>query len=171
MTAQLMFMRHAKSSWAEAGLSDFDRPLNERGRRDVPRMAAWLQLHRFVPQLVLCSTALRTRETTELLCQSWTQPVEVDYRSDLYHATAGQYWSAATDALDRCRKVLVVGHNPGMQQLLVKFNRQADHFPTAAVAILTELEPTSNLGDLSPPSHFTDWKLMEFMAPKQLPAH
>lgn len=169
MTPLLMFMRHAKSSWAEAGLSDHDRSLNDRGRRDAPRMADWLQSHRFLPELILCSSARRTRETVDLMCRQWTRVVPVEYRSDLYHASAGQFWTSATESLDQCRRVLVVGHNPGMQQLLSKFNRDLDHFPTSGVAILSPIESRPTSPNDESQTHYSDWKILEFMAPKQLP--
>ncbi len=63
----LVLMRHAKSDWSEAGLSDHDRPLNARGKRDAPEMAKWMHNHLGIPDLILASTATRVAETVELL--------------------------------------------------------------------------------------------------------
>ena len=63
----LTLLRHAKSDWGDPGLADFDRPLNERGRSDAPRMGKWMAVSGFVPDTVLCSTAVRTRETWALV--------------------------------------------------------------------------------------------------------
>lgn len=166
MVRQLMVMRHAKSSWAAAGLADFDRPLNERGQTDAPRQARWLARQRWIPDLILCSTANRTRETVKLLTQQWTEPVETIFRDDLYHGSASRYWTAGVEALLDNKRVLVVGHNPGMLNLVAKFQRSMDHFPTAAIAIFQELDPEA---EESPSANYLDWRLLEFMAPKLLP--
>ncbi|MFY8201813.1 MAG: SixA phosphatase family protein, partial [Pirellula staleyi] len=71
-TKKLFLMRHAKSDWADASLSDKDRPLNARGRASATLMAQWMQSHQSVPDVVLCSTALRTRQTLELLTENWS---------------------------------------------------------------------------------------------------
>lgn len=71
-TRRLVLMRHAKSDWGSPSLADHDRPLNKRGRRDGPRMAAWIAENGLRPDLILCSTARRTRETARLLNESWS---------------------------------------------------------------------------------------------------
>jgi phosphohistidine phosphatase len=168
-------MRHAKSSWAEGGLSDFDRPLNDRGRRDAPRMAIWLREKRWLPDFVLCSAARRTQETWQLMQAVWDHPIEFELRRDLYHASASHFWNSGIDSLSDHRRVLVIGHNPGMQQLVAKFQMQLDHFPTAAVAAFQELDPqpyATATGQIPRQvnSHYSDWKLIEWMAPKLLPS-
>ena len=79
-TKKLFLMRHAKSDWADSSLSDMERPLNARGRASAPLMARWIQSHRSIPDVVLCSTAIRTRQTLGLLIENWSSgPPEIHF--------------------------------------------------------------------------------------------
>lgn len=136
----LALMRHAKSDWANEGLSDHDRPLNARGRRDAPEMAKWLAHHDAVPQLILASTAKRVEETVQRMVKFWkTEPLIVRI-SSLYLASPqtilDQIRCEAIDADGkRPRRLLVLGHNPGMEQLVSSLAGINLSMPTAAVAL------------------------------------
>ena len=133
-------MRHAKSDWAEAGLSDHDRPLNARGRRDAPEMARWLDDHDAVPSVILASTAKRVEETIERLINHWkTEPLVIRSGS-LYLASPNTILEhircVGIDADGkRPKRLLVVGHNPGMEQLVSHLASIDTVMPTAAVAL------------------------------------
>jgi phosphohistidine phosphatase len=133
-------MRHAKSDWADAGLSDHDRPLNARGRRDVPEMANWFEKHQAVPSVILASTAKRVAETVERLVACWKSEPLVVRCGALYLASPQtileQIRGEAIDADGkRPSRLLVVGHNPGMEQLVSSLSQHHTTMPTAAVAL------------------------------------
>ncbi|MEQ1905231.1 MAG: histidine phosphatase family protein [Pirellulaceae bacterium] len=136
----ILFMRHAKSDWGQADLSDHDRPLNERGRRVAPAMGQYLCQHNLVPEMVIVSTARRAQETLELMLPHWpTQPKAISQRG-LYMATGRAFYLAIADVPNQVQHVMVIGHNPGMTALAGMFDRTSTHFPTAAVLYLRSLK-------------------------------
>ena len=119
---QLILLRHAKSDWYSGALSDHDRPLNDRGARDAPRVGRWIDSMGYVPESVLCSSALRTRQTLDGVADGagWQlEDMDIRYLSELYHAGPGEILGAAGDALADASRVMVVGHNPGMDYALL----------------------------------------------------
>jgi phosphohistidine phosphatase len=140
MTLRLLLVRHAKSDWGDPALPDHERPLNARGHRDAPRMGAWIADQGLTPFEVLCSDAVRTRETLDLMLPAWAPTPRVEHRRDLYHATPETMLRALETA--EAPSVALVGHNRGIGQLAALLARQApDHprwhdYPTCAVAAL-----------------------------------
>lgn len=135
-TKKLFLMRHAKSDWADPSLSDSDRPLNARGRASAPLMAQWMQSHQSVPDVVLCSTALRTRQTLELLTENWSSgSTEIHFLDELYLAPAASLLSIASKHTERST-LLVLGHNPGMSDLASYLAQSEVDMPTGAIATL-----------------------------------
>ena len=141
MNRRLLLIRHAKSSWDDASLSDRERPLAGRGRKAAERMGAHLRNEGLRPDAVLCSPSRRTRETLELLGFHGT---EVTYPDELYGASAGDLLASAREVRDDAEVVAVVGHNPGIQDLAIELARDdaaegavrlRQKFPTCAVAI------------------------------------
>jgi phosphohistidine phosphatase len=133
-TIQLVLVRHAKSDWGHADLEDHDRPLNERGRRDAPVMAARLARTGFVPDVILASTAVRAHTTAKAFAAELGIPVTLD--ADLYGAPADTLLAAA--AATRAEAVLVVAHDPGMSELAARLSGGGiAHMPTCAVAMFT----------------------------------
>lgn len=141
---RLILLRHAKSAWDDPALADHDRPLNRRGRTAARLMAK--PVAEAAPDLVLCSTARRTRETVERMVEAGAFPAgRVVHDRELYHATP-----AAILAVVRARaadhpSVMVVGHNPGLHELAAAMATAGDDearaalaakFPTAALAVL-----------------------------------
>ena len=94
---RLLLLRHAKSSWAEPGASDHERPLNRRGQEAAPRIGAYLGRHKLIPDIVLCSSAQRTRETWALVAGEFKAAPSVAYVDRLYDAT----WRAVLDVVRR----------------------------------------------------------------------
>ena len=140
MRWKLALMRHAKSDWAEAGLSDHDRPLNARGRRDAPEMARWLADHDAVPAVILASTAKRVEETIERLIKHWRTLPLVIRSNSLYLASPNTILEhIRCEGIDadgkRPTRMLVVGHNPGMEQLVTSLAAMDTVMPTAAIAL------------------------------------
>ena len=146
----LLLLRHAKSSWSDPSLDDFERPLNPRGRTAAPRMGAFLHKRGLVPELTLCSTARRAVETWSLadaaLTASGRSPVPTKYLRSLYLAAPSRILTALRRTPDEVETLLVVGHNPGIAHLALSLagagsERKALHrlqakFPTAALAEL-----------------------------------
>ena len=129
-----MLVRHAKSDWGEPSLSDHDRPLNDRGMRDAPRMAALLAESGFRPDVILASTATRARTTAEAFAAEFGVAVDLDH--DLYLAPPGTLLAAA--AATGAGAVLVVAHDPGMSVLAGRLSGdRIAHMPTCAVARFT----------------------------------
>jgi phosphohistidine phosphatase SixA len=141
---RLLLFRHAKSSWKDSSLDDFDRPLNTRGRVAAPRMASWLVEQGYLPDLVLCSAAKRARETWDLASPAFPSPPRLSVEPDLYMASPARIQELVRLTDPAVETLLVIGHNPGLEQLassLIGDNdtaaaRQLRHkFPTAAVAV------------------------------------
>ena len=88
---QLLILRHAKSSWIDPELSDFDRPLNERGRRAAPLMGNWIAKQNLQPEIVFCSLAARAQETFQLVSETTKWDTQVIHTEDLYLAPAHTY--------------------------------------------------------------------------------
>jgi len=133
-------MRHAKSDWDDNSLSDHDRPLNQRGRRDAPRMAKWLASRRCLPDVILGSTAVRVRETIDGLKSVWTHEPLVLLSPSLYLSTPTticEHIVSESINADGTRPacVLVIAHNPGMESLVSQWSGFALPMSTAAIAI------------------------------------
>ncbi len=130
----LLIMRHAKSSWSNATLSDWERPLNGRGREDAPQMGMLLKEEGLVPDLIISSTAVRARETAELVALGCDYEFEIQLEEDLYHADPDTYYEVVSATPDQIRSVLVVGHNPGIETFLSKVILRWQSMTTANLA-------------------------------------
>lgn len=145
----LALLRHAKSSWADIGVDDHDRPLNERGRAAAPMMGGSLLKTGFKPQMILCSSAKRTTETLALALPAATQgDAETCVEHELYLAGPNTLLQRLRRVPPRIDSVLMIGHNPGMQALAILLASDAatrlrlgEKFPTAALALFTFPQP------------------------------
>jgi phosphohistidine phosphatase len=163
----LSLLRHAKSSWDDPSLSDAARPLAPRGRRDAARIADHLVTTGFEPELVLCSPAVRTRETLELVRDALGDPTVV-FDDGLYGASSGGLLARLRLVEDAVASVLLIGHNPGLHDLALDLassgnerERLETKFPTGALATLTFPETWRGLAA-------GDADLAAFVIPKQL---
>jgi phosphohistidine phosphatase len=145
---RLLLLRHAKSEWPEGDIGDEDRALAPRGVAAAETMAAYMRKRGYVPRLVLCSTARRTRETLERLLSAPDPIPPVAFDPSLYLAP----WGTLLNRLRMAPAVsplLIVGHSPGLEELALKLvqtpttedeearrGRLAEKFPTAALAVL-----------------------------------
>ena len=130
----LLIMRHAKSSWKDADEADHDRPLNKRGQRDAPRMGAVLRQHDLTPELMLCSTALRARATAAAVAEACGFDGEIRLTPSFYAAGPDAYVNVLHTLDDDYERVMVVGHNPGLEELVELLTGEAETMPTCAVA-------------------------------------
>ena len=134
---ELLLLRHAKSSWKDPSLSDFDRPLNRRGRRDAPRVGALLDARGAVPDWIVASAARRTVETAEAVARSCRYTGSVRATESLYAAPARAYYEVAWEVPDDVDRLLLVGHSPGLPAFLAELTGESVDCPTAALACVT----------------------------------
>lgn len=130
----LYLLRHAKSSWKDASLPDFERPLASRGRKGCELVGRYIQANSLEFDLIICSTSVRTRETIELIRQQSKLQAEVRYDERLYEATPDRLLEVISQIENDRKNVMLIGHNPGMQELLQLLTGVIDEFPTACFA-------------------------------------
>ena len=132
---RLYLLRHAKSSWNEPGIPDHDRPLAPRGKRAAKAMAEHLRGQDVRPDLVLCSTAKRARQTLKRIEPVLGKP-DVHYERELYAASAATLLASLRDVPKSVDSVMVIAHNPGLEDLVLVLAHQETRFPTGALATL-----------------------------------
>ena len=130
----LLILRHAKSSWNYPELSDYDRPLNARGKRDAPRMGEHLREQGLIPDRILTSSAKRARKTASSVAKASGYTGKVKKLDVFYDTVVGVYFETLQALPDKYESVMVVGHNPTMEQLVGYLTRQTRQMPTAALA-------------------------------------
>jgi phosphohistidine phosphatase len=145
MNRRLLLLRHAKSSWEHVGVADHDRPLAPRGRRAVGKLRSHFAGLGASPDLVLCSTARRTVETWQGIAPAFPVDVRVEVSAELYGASAGELCERVRRSPAHARCVLVIAHNPGLEDMALDLiasgdlglrRRLATKFPTGALATL-----------------------------------
>ena len=153
MSRELLILRHAKSSWDSGASNDFDRPLAKRGRKDAPRVGRFLLEQGLVPDYVVSSPAERAKQTVIAVCgQMDVGPGQVNFDSRIYHGFAGSLLSVLNDCPAQAERVLIAGHNPGLETLLqnlcnhdIPMPDDYKLMPTAAVAHLEILSDWRSL--------------------------
>jgi phosphohistidine phosphatase len=147
----VLLMRHAKSSWKDHKLKDIKRPLTKRGKSDAPFMGQILADKELVPQMILCSPALRARTTAELVVEKCGYKGEITYVDSFYLAEPAVYSGALCSLPDEIERVLLIGHNPGMEGLVQILSGQVESLPTSAIAYL--VLPVSHWKELDGATH------------------
>jgi phosphohistidine phosphatase len=171
---QLLLLRHAKSSWDDPSLPDHARPLNARGRRAAQAMAAAMRDLGLAPDVVLVSSARRTLQTLEAISPFPDSPL-IEPMDDIYLAPWPRLLDILRRAPETARSVLLIGHNPGLQDLALALagaagmasgpaaaRRMAEGFPTCALAEFGIATPWHDLGE-------GGGRLVRFMIPADLP--
>ncbi|MFI1422544.1 SixA phosphatase family protein [Streptomyces sp. NPDC020731] len=142
---RLVVLRHAKSARPE-GVTDHERPLDPRGRRDAPAAGRALAEADCLPGLALCSTAVRARRTWELAAAQWGTPPPVRHDPRLYHADIPALLDVVRETPAEVETLLLIGHNPGLEDLVLTLagdglddtlDRVRVKFPTSAIAVLS----------------------------------
>lgn len=164
---RLVVLRHAKADWP-AGVADHDRPLGRRGARDAAAVGRWLVDNGDAPDLVWCSTALRTRQTWEHLGAELTDPCDVRFDDDLYDAGVDALLGVLRRTPKKTTRALLIGHNPGVQDLVLAL---ADRASGDARALAETKFPTSGLAVLDLAGEWADLKggnanLSTFVVPR-----
>jgi phosphohistidine phosphatase len=171
MMKRLAILRHAKSSWDDPGLDDFNRPLNDRGWKAVHRLGRELDKRGMKFDLVLSSTSARTRETIDGVQKHYDFEAPIMFEQRLYLASEGTLLELVRGLSETVKAPLIVGHNPGLEQLVTDLTsdddkglreRVAGKFPTGALAII-EL-PAKQWPEIAPGRG----KLVELILPKEL---
>ncbi len=175
MTQHLWLLRHAKSSRDDPAIPDHQRPLSKRGEKAAAAIRRMMWYNGLVPDLVLVSTARRTQDTMKLL-RPWERPPIVDATDALYLASAARILELLRKVADPVRSVLVIGHNPGLQELAMLLvgadakvaggkdaRRLAKTFPTGALAEFALSAPWSRIGEGA-------GQLTRFVTPRELAA-
>ncbi len=165
----LYLLRHAKSSWADTGIGDLDRPLTRRGQRAAEKIANHLRQQGVAPAIVLCSSASRARETLAVVAPAFGRATEHAVEKGLYAASAAELLSRLRRIPDRTPSVMIIGHNPGLQDLALtlaehgaQLERLREGFPTAGLAVLRiAIASWRALGR-------GDAKLIHFVVPREL---
>jgi Phosphohistidine phosphatase SixA len=153
----ILLLRHAKSSWKDTTLADFDRPLNKRGREATQQIRDCLAREKWLPSQVLCSPAKRTRETLERIQDAFGEAVPVRFEKGIYMADAPVLLRRLRRLSDSLGSVMVIGHNPGLEHFALMLTDAEDtplrrqlaaKFPTGTLAAIgcdidhwTDLKP------------------------------
>jgi phosphohistidine phosphatase len=153
MSRELLILRHAKSDWDSGARTDFDRPLAKRGRKDAPRVGRWLKEQGLIPDHVVSSPAERAKQTVIGVCEQMNiSPENINWDSRIYHASSGALLDVLNESPAEARRVLIAGHNPGLEILLqnlcaneVPIPEDWKLMPTAAVAHLEILSSWQDL--------------------------
>lgn len=161
----ILLMRHAKSSWADSSMKDFDRPLNSRGREDAPKMGRYLKELGLIPDQIFCSSAARTTETGRLV----TAEMNFDYSKihhtrELYSGDPKAYLECILESNPESDCVMVIGHNPMTEQLVSVLDDgdQLHQMSTAAIACFRS--DAESWAGITPENCSLKWKI----TPKQL---
>ena len=130
----LLLMRHAKSSWKDSDLADHERPLNKRGKKDAPMMGHLVKEQKLVPQRIISSSAIRSRQTAESIAETSGFMGDIVLLDRLYMAEAEEYMDVLHQLPDDINQVMVIGHNPGLETLLQVLSGRIEALPTAVLA-------------------------------------
>jgi phosphohistidine phosphatase len=157
----LLLLRHAKSSWKQPDLNDHDRPLNKRGKKEAPKVGQHLKDNDLLPDLILCSTARRARDTAQAVADESGYEGEIEQLPALYLSDTDCYLDILQRLPDDLNRVLVVGHNPELDALLVLLTDVSQHMTTAALARIDL--PITSWAELN---EATDGRLQELWSPR-----
>jgi len=134
---RLLIMRHAKSSWKDESLTDHERPLKKRGKQDAEKMGKVLKNKKIVPDIILCSSATRAKETAKLISDAMKYKGKIRYADALYMAEPTDILSVINDLSADAKTVMVIGHNPGSEALVQILTGKVESLPTGSIAYVT----------------------------------
>ena len=158
----IYLLRHAKSSWDDPAVTDHERVLNERGRRAAVVMGEYARRVGLRPELVVCSTSVRTRETASIFLAAAGLAIVPKFTKKIYEATTGQLLEVIIEADDKFSSLLLIGHNPGSEGLTCALTGEDEVVPTAT--LITISADVDNWSEISP----SCGGLVNLMRPKEL---
>jgi phosphohistidine phosphatase SixA len=163
MKRRLIVLRHAKSAWDTDAATDHERPLNKRGRRDAPKVAAAIAKLGWVPEKVVSSDATRTKETWKRMKKKLDKKkLDVDFTRELYQGGFDELGSVLETMGDKTKTVMVIGHNPGWEEAVSKLVDKEISMTTCNAAMLS-CDAKSWKDALK-----KKWKLEHLLRPKDL---
>jgi phosphohistidine phosphatase len=169
MARELLIFRHGKSDWDSDAIDDFHRPLARRGRKAVKRMAFWLSEQNLLPKRILSSPAVRARQTALRLCRFADIPESrVVWDEAIYSADLEELLDVLANAPGQHGRIMIVGHNPGLEELVEYLSGEPIETPPGSPAL-----PTAALVRLTMPYDWTRLesgcaRLMSVNRPRQL---
>jgi phosphohistidine phosphatase len=167
----IFLLRHAKSSWDDVRLDDFDRPLSSRGIKSCKKMGKYLKKNRLIPDIVYCSSAIRAKQTWELVNRIVEKKENVIYEDSLYMSDFSNFINIIKKTKNNFKNLMIVSHNPGIENLALELSKDKNNeiyekinikFPTGALIIIN-----FNLNNWSKVD-CKKGKLYEFVKPKEL---
>ena len=158
----LFLLRHAKSSWKQPDMNDHDRPLNKRGKKEAPMVGKYLKTNELAPDLILSSTARRAHETAQAVAEESGFEGQVELYQDLYLSDMACYLDILQRLPETADRVLVVGHNPDLDELLTLLTDVTQHMTTAALAQI--ILPITSWDELN---EATDGRLENLWTPRE----
>lgn len=133
----LYLLRHAKSNWKDLSVNDFNRPLNKRGKNDAPNMGKFLNNRNVRVDLIISSSAKRTKETSRVIAEKIGYKNQIIFDENIYEATFEKLLSIIKNLDTNLNKVMIVGHNPGLTDLVnYLVDIEIDNIPTCGVAAI-----------------------------------
>jgi phosphohistidine phosphatase len=133
---RLFVLRHAKSSWDHPDLTDFERPLNKRGKKTAPFMGTLMSGKELVPDFALCSPAERARQTLSLVQESASFVFEIEYDRRIYGASSNSLIHIVSELDNEIHAPIIIGHNPGFEGIVQILVGKYERMPTAALAVI-----------------------------------
>ena len=165
--ASLILLRHAKSDWNSGAPGDFDRPLAQRGRKDAPGMGKWMKTNGIIPDLILCSPALRARETLEA-ANSELGVERIVYESGIYGASLDALLGLVDQYSQSSGNFMITGHNPGMDELLYFLSSTKPPLTDTGKLMTTAAVAVLGFSDTSTMSTAAAGELLHLVRPRQL---
>jgi phosphohistidine phosphatase len=158
----LYLLRHAKSSWDDPAIADFDRPLNSRGKNDAPAMGKEMLKRKWIPNVILSSSAKRAASTAKRIADEIEyNRKDIEHIDSIYESHYSAYVTEINKLKDKHESVLIVGHNPGISRLTYYLTGESVEFPTCALAKIDF--DTDSWEEIS----FDTGFLREFITPKK----
>lgn len=133
---KLYILRHAKSSWDNPILADFERPLNERGQKTADFMGKFIEKNDFLPELIISSPATRAKETANIVKKSANLQTDIKFEENIYEASLQTLVRIVSELNEKLQSVMLVGHNPGFENLVKFLTGAIQSLPTAGLAII-----------------------------------
>jgi phosphohistidine phosphatase len=158
----LLLLRHAKSSWDDPSLGDFERPLAPRGKKDAPLMGKALKERFPLPDYILSSPAARAKATSRAAVKAAGLDIEIHFEEGIYDASSAQLMKIVRGIPDSASCAMLIGHNPGFEELLARLTGKSERMPTAALACIElQVETWDDVEDRK-------GVLVRMLTPKQL---
>ena len=167
----IFLLRHAKSSWDNLNLDDFDRPLSNKGIKASKKIGNYLKTNKFVPDIIYCSTAKRAKQTWELTNIIIKKKKNILYKDNLYMANLSEFMKIIKKTKNKFKNLMIVSHNPGIESLAIELSKNENNkfhqiinikYPTGALVVIK-----FNLNDWGK-INYKKGEIYEFIKPKEL---